>query len=535
MRPISSIMILMQMTIRSFILLFWATICTYTIGQAQILRSSHLPIIRINTSQAEIPDEPKIPGSIEIIENGGGNLNSPSDPPSHYQGPIGIEVRGNSTQDFEKKTYAIELRDDADNDFSAPLLGMGKEEDWILHAMVIDKSQLRIPYSFYLWQRMGHYAANWRYVELILNGEYRGLYILTERIKRDDDRVDIAKLSEEDLSGDALTGGYILRIDWLEESQGFESQYKAQGGEPIFFQWYYPRADRIQPEQAAYIESWIANFENALFAEDYHNARGERYSDLIHLASFADFLLINEFSKNSDGYKLSSYIHKDRDSRGGLLVAGPIWDFDQTYGISEVCSNDNPRGWTYRQDQDACEDLESMPLWWQKMVADDTFRELLSQRWSSFRSTFLHQDSIYAWIDKHRDFIAPAIERNFTRWDEMIGEFIWFEPEPLPESYEEEILQLKSRIAQRLDWMDANLPLISGKKRDFFRLFPNPTSGILNLQAPEEIETTVYDLSGRTLLYSTDKELDLSALPAGAYVLKLRIEDWKGSELVIKH
>ncbi|MEM8891604.1 MAG: CotH kinase family protein [Bacteroidota bacterium] len=522
------------MIIRIFSFLIWATALTSTICHAQILTSSNLPIIRVNTSQAEIPDEPKIEGSIEIIDNGPGNLNSPTDLPSHYQGPIGIEVRGNSTQDFEKKTYAIELRDEAGNDLSASLLGMGKEEDWILHAMVIDKSQLRIPYSFYLWQRMGHYAANWRYVELILNGEYRGLYILTERIKRDKDRVDIAKLTEADLSGDALTGGYILRIDWLDEVQGFESQYKSQGEVPMFFQWYYPRADRIQPEQADYIESWMANFENALFAENYRNARGERYSDLINLTSFADFLLINEFSKNSDGYKLSSYIHKDRDSRGGLLVAGPIWDFDQTYGISQVCSNDNPRGWTYRQDQEACEDLESMPLWWQRMVADSEFRTLLSQRWASFRSSFLHQDSIYAWIDRHKDLIAPAIERNFTRWDEMIGEQIWYEPEPLPESYAEEIAQLKSWIALRLDWMDANLPLISGEKRDFFRFYPNPTTGPLTLESPAEINIKVYDLSGRALLQTTDKQLDLSSLPAGAYVLQLRIEDWQGSELLIK-
>ena len=88
---------------------------------------------------------------------------------------------------------------------------MGKEEDWILHAMVIDKSQVRIPFSFYVFQRMGHYASNWRYVELIIDNDYRGLYILCEKIKRDDDRVDIAKLDEDDIYGDSLTGGYILR------------------------------------------------------------------------------------------------------------------------------------------------------------------------------------------------------------------------------------------------------------------------------------------------------------------------------------
>ena len=74
---------------------------------------------------------------------------------------------------------------------------------------------------------MGQYASEWKYVELILNGDYRGIYILVEKIKRDDDRVDIEKLDEDDLAGDSLTGGYILRMDWLDDPQGFESNYNS--------------------------------------------------------------------------------------------------------------------------------------------------------------------------------------------------------------------------------------------------------------------------------------------------------------------
>jgi len=161
-------------------------------------------------------DEPKIESSMGIIYNGPGVINNINDSLNHYNGNIGIETRGNSTQGFDKKTYSIELRDMLNQDTSVNLLGMGKEEDWILHAMVIDKSQVRIPMSSYFFQRMGHYAYKWRYVELIINNEYRGLYILTEKIKRDDDRVDISKLDDDDLLGDSVTGGYILRIDWLD-------------------------------------------------------------------------------------------------------------------------------------------------------------------------------------------------------------------------------------------------------------------------------------------------------------------------------
>lgn len=424
---------------------------------SQILTESNLPIIIINTDDVEIPDEPRIHATMGIIDNDPDQTNYIWDDFNHYDGHIGIETRGNSTQGFEKKTYRIELWDEEENDISESLLGMPEEEDWILHAMVIDKTQLRIPMSFYLFQRMGHYSSNWRFVELVINDDYQGLYILCENIKRDNNRVDIAKLEEDDISGDELTGGYILRIDWLGDP-GFESNYDSQEGTPMFFQWFYPKADDIQDEQANYIEEWMANFEEAVFSPNYYNSLGNRYDEYIDLDSFTDFLLINELSKNSDGYKLSTYMHKERDSDGGKLNAGPIWDFDQTYGVSLVCSNYDYSGWTYLQNQNDCEDLMSMPMWWQQMMEDDLFTNHLNCRWNQMRSTFLHEDSIFHWIDDNEEIISNAIERNYERWDDFIGEYIWIEPEPVPESYDEEISTMKNWISNRLVWMDMEMP-----------------------------------------------------------------------------
>jgi hypothetical protein len=363
------------------LLLFLSWIGFISFYNAQ-LSTTKLPIVKIYTED-DIPDEPKIFGTIGIIYDTTGGVNSINDPLNYHSSKLGIETRGNSTQGFDKKTYSIELRTAANEDTSVNLFGMGGEEDWILHAMVIDKSQLRIPMSFYLAQRMGQYASEFKYVELILNGDYRGTYILVEKIKRDDDRVDIAKLDSDDLAGDSVTGGYILRMDWLDNPVGFESNYNSQGGIPMFYQWYYPKAEKIKPQQATYIQNWMASFEEALFADNYTNSQGVRYTDYIDVNSFTDFLLINEFSKNSDGYKLSSYVHKDKDSKGGKLVAGPIWDFDQTYGVSLVCSNNIPTGWTYLQNQD-CWDLESMPMWWQNMMEDPVFQNRLKCRWTNF-------------------------------------------------------------------------------------------------------------------------------------------------------
>lgn len=514
------------------------SLCVFILS-AQELTESHLPIVMINYENDvdEIPDEPKVLATMGIIDNGLGNINLIGDPQNVYAGNIGIETRGNSTQGFDKKTYSVELWDENLQDQSLPLLGMGTEEDWILHAMVIDKTQFRIPLSFDLARAMGHYASNYRFVELVINGEYRGLYILTEKIKRDNDRVAISKLTNADVGGNEVTGGYILRIDWiydLEEGSGFESNYESQSGDPMTYQYYYPKAANILPEQKTYIQNWMNAFEDAVFSPDY-SSNGARYTDLIDVTSFTDFIIINELSKNADGYKLSSYLHKDRVDVDDRLHAGPIWDFDQTYGMSEVCSNYDPLGWTYTQNQSGCEDLESMPMFWQAMMGDTIFTNHLACRWNALRQGALHQDSIFQRIDAMDALVGVAMDRNFERWD-FQGENIWIEPDPLPlATHEEEVDYMKNWIQQRLVWLDQNMPgncandIISSVEQiddlGFLNVFPNPTQGTLNVWSERGNTLNVFNIQGQILLQqpmvSTSEVLDLSAFPKGLYLIQI--------------
>lgn len=517
---------------------------------SQTLTSSHLPIVVINTgnatfNDATIPDDPKITASMGIIDNGPGATNNLTDPFNSYSGSIGIETRGNSTQDFDKKTYSLELRTNAGADSSVALMGMGKEEDWILHAMVIDKTQLRIPMSFYLARRSGHYASDWRYVELVIDNDYRGLYIMCERLKRDNDRVDIAKLDADDLAGDSVTGGYILRIDWLDGDPGFASNYNSLSGtDPMFYQYYYPKPTNIQPAQEAYIQGYMDDFEDAVFANNYTNSSGLRYNDYIDVTSFVDFLLINEFSKNSDGYKLSSYLHKDKESKGGKLKAGPIWDFDQTYGMSEVCSCSDFTGWTYLQSQPQCEDLESMPAWWDEMMQDTLFTNHLACRWSELRAGPFHLDSINDWIDDHEQFLGSALTRNFTKW-QFIGQQIWYQPEPVPTTYAEEVLDMKNWIASRLAWMDANMPgncsndvvSVGELKPLEFSIYPNPASETVNIAGPAGAELQVFSVQGKLIvqkeLNSDISSLDISEFPRGMYFVQAILNGQKNTKKLV--
>jgi hypothetical protein len=510
-----------------------------TLGSiAQTLTSSNLPIVVITTNGNAIEDDPKVMVDFGIIDNGVGMTNNITDQFNDYDGNAGIEFRGNSTQGFDKKNYSVELWSPQGTDTSAALLGLPKEEDWILHAMMIDKSLLRIPMSFYLAQRMGHYASRWKYCELVIDGDYQGVYALVEKLKRDKDRVDIARLDADDLAGDSVTGGYILRLDWLDGGGGFESNYNALGGDPMFFQWYYPKEGNILPAQAAYIESWMAEFESALYDPTYTNSQGNRYNHYLDETSFADFLISNEVSKNSDGYKLSSYVHKDKESKGGRLNAGPIWDFDQTYGVSNVCSCNDYTGWTYTQSQPDCEDHESMPMWWETLMGDPVFTNHLACRWNTLRQGPLHIDTMYAWIDDNRAYIQTAADRNFVRWP-VLGVSIWAEPQPMPQDYQEEIDQLKDWITSRMAWLDTNMPGdcaqdevgIDGDITSMeFSLFPNPSTGQVHVQLSgndfgKVTAIEVFNMQGAQVKKIAtsgrhEMQINLSSLNAGMYMVR---------------
>src|SRR5690606_9969158 len=137
--------------------------------------TSNLPIVVIDTQGRAIPDEPKILARMGIIDNGEGVRNSTGDPFNGYDGFVGIEVRGASSQAFPKKQYAIETRDADGEDVNVSLLGLPGEEDWILQGPYSDKSLMRNVLVYHLARRMGRYASRTRYAEVVLNDEYQGV------------------------------------------------------------------------------------------------------------------------------------------------------------------------------------------------------------------------------------------------------------------------------------------------------------------------------------------------------------------------
>ncbi|MGB1314644.1 MAG: CotH kinase family protein, partial [Chitinophagales bacterium] len=404
---------------------------------SQETQISKLPKVSISTYNKKIVDEPKISAEMTIsfpsaIDNSKDSI--------HYSGNIGIEFRGRSSLLFDKKNFLIELKDSLQEDISENLFGFGKGEDWILNGMYIEKTMLRIPLSFYLYHLMGNYAPKYQYVRLYLNNEYQGLYLFLEKIKRSKSRLNISKLKPNDIAGDDLTGGYILQLNWYEKDRiAFFSKHNPieRLTNPLSFLYYYPKKDKVKPEQLKYIENYISLFEEALFSKNFKNTHKKRYDEYIDVNSFIDLMIMNELSKNPDGYKVSTFFYKDKDSKGGKLKAGPIWDFDLSFGNTKDCSCHDFEGWTYLQNQDNenCKGIIAMPQWWFRMINDKRFKKTLISRWESHRQQFINEDFINNWIDKTYNDLAFDIENNFQLWQSIEAEGLLKTPDNMPTSY----------------------------------------------------------------------------------------------------
>ncbi|HTF03802.1 MAG TPA: CotH kinase family protein, partial [Bacteroidia bacterium] len=340
--------------------------------------SSDLPIVVINTGTSAIQDEPKVMADMGIIFNGVGNRNYMVDPFNDYNGKIGVEYRGSSSQGMPKKSYGFETWDVNGNSTDSSLLGMPKESDWILSASYSDKSLLNNFLTYDLARSMGWYAPRCQHVELVVNGEYQGVYVLMEKIKRDDDRVDIAKLEPTEITGDDLTGGYIIKIDKTTGNggNGWTSAYAPDtniAGQTIYFQYEYPSDVNIVPQQEAYIQAYVDSFETALAGPNFADT-AVGYAHYIDVNSFVDYFLLNEISRNVDGYRISTYLYKDKASNGGKLVMGPCWDYDIAWGNANYCLGDDLTGWAINFAEPCSGDGYQIPFWWDRLFQDTAFQ-----------------------------------------------------------------------------------------------------------------------------------------------------------------
>jgi hypothetical protein len=515
--------------------------------------SSNLPIVKISTLGQQIVDSPKIFCNMKIIDNGAGIRNNTTDTVFTYDGFIGIEIRGSSSQSFPKKSFGLETEDSTGSNLNVSLMGMPAENDWILNANYSDKTLLRNMLSQDIFTKMGHYSSRTQPCEVLINGIYQGVYIFMEKIKRDANRVDISKLTAADTSGDALTGGYILKIDKFTGSggAGWTTLYTPPSGGPApFVQYEYPASTDILPVQEQYIHSYVDSFETALHSSSFANPT-TGYAHFIETGSFIDYFILNEFAKNVDGYRLSSYFYKKKDSKGGKLTMGPAWDYDIAWKNANYYNGNLQAGWDYPFPNNS--DPFQVPFWWSRFLQDPNFANALHCRWTGLRSTILSNASLTNWVDSMATYLSESEQRNFQVWP-ILGTYVWPNPNPIPANYAGEITALKAWLTQRAAWMDASMPGvcsgvgmddISGTSNEI-NVYPNPAIDeiIVTIKTTDvgPVSYAMYDVTGRIVsdqksVLETEKttfRMNLSKVPSGIYLLSVKTANRISETKVVK-
>ena len=440
---------------------------------------SQIPYITI-TTQTDIQNEPKVSATMKIYQ----------EKVLVQEESIGIEYRGSTSFRLsDKKSFGIETWDAAGNDRDASFFGFPEEEDWILQGHIVnpgenyifDRTLIYNHIGYRVFENMGQYSSRTELVELELNGEYLGVYVFMEKLKRDNDRIDVTPLLPSENDASTISGGYILKIDktaggdvapnqpleyyennWEDDARytadnsfrsmydinrelitfpPYQPPYHPQQYLETYFLYEYPDADEISTQQKQYIQEYIDAFETALLEDDF-STDVRTYTDYIDLDSFVDFFIINEITKNIDGYRLSTYLHKDRDTK---LKMGPIWDLNIAYDYGDRVPMDD---WVINYNLYVNQDAWMLPFWWPRLMEDPQFRSALKSRWNELRGGVLSTGALMGMVDEAVSLLKvnQAVDRNYDRWN--------ISPQV---NYDASISAMKDFLSERTAWMDAEI------------------------------------------------------------------------------
>ena len=496
-----------------------------------ILTSSNLPIVVLDTYNVDIPDEPKIDGTMGIIYNGDNQMNYMSNPFNEFYGQIAIEKRGSSSNTFPMKSYGLETRGPDSVNYNVSLFDWPSDNDWILYAPYTDKSLIRNVLTYDLGRQMGQYAPRTKLCEVILNGSYIGVYVLMERIKINPGRVNVDPLNYTDTLDNQLTGGYIIKVDKTTSGGviAWTSPYTAQAPSngPLYYQMHDPELSALHPDQFNHIKTYVNNWETALKSVNFANPQiGFRaYSDEL---SFIDFFIMNELSKNVDGYRISTFLHKKRVSEGGKIHAGPLWDFNLGWGNANYCQGGQTSGWEINFNSVCQGNGANMnPFWLNRMLQDPVFANNLKCRWSDLRTSILSDEHLMNYIDSLGAILEEPAQRNYDRWP-ILGVYVW-PNNYIGNTYQEELTYMKNWILARASWMDANMfgtcsSLSIDSPDTELKIIPNPTHDLITISGiSPETNLELRDFSGKIVriipIHQSNTTVDLSDLANGIYFI----------------
>ena len=447
---------------------------------SHLYQLTNLPTVTIHTKDGVIPydKENEIESQITIISDNGTKL--------LYQ-PGGIRERGNASRSFPKKPYRIKF-DKKQNLLNAP----AKAKKWTLINNYGDKTLMRNLLAFELSRLMGMpYTPYGTAVDVMLNGEYKGCYQLCDQIEVNKDRVNITEMEPTDISGSALTGGYLIEVDAYayDEVKWFNSTK----GNPVTIK--SPDDDEITDEQFNYIKQ-------------YFNTMESKWTTYLDLNTFLRHFLVGELSGNTDTY-WSVYMYKQRDD--DTIHTGPVWDFDlafendnRTYPIM------NNSDWIYSSTGSCAGNMRQFV---NNIVKNNAAaKSQLLQIWGEVREAGLTEEYMTAYIDQMEQHLQQSQKLNFLRWP-IMSQKVHQNPK-IWGSYTAEVQNVRRYMQERIAWMDKKLG---------YTYIPSAIDSLR--MTSDTLPTAVYTLQGRYCGNS------VQGLTPGIYIV---MQNQKATKIVVK-
>lgn len=398
---------------------------------------SNLPVIIIDTLNATIPlpsyngneifhADPIITYASFFDTDGTLGISKTSNN-ADYSGRAGINIRGQSTSMLPKKPYKLETWDEYNEDIDVPLLGFPSDSDWVLNNPYTDRTFMRTMLALEFSNKMGYYSPRTRFVEVFVNenggqvggpssNDYMGVYVLMEKIKRGEDRVNIEKLSSSDNTEPDISGGYILRHDKNRQEDSF-STWSGR------FYYVEPSDTDITTAQKNYIQGYISDFEQALQSSGFSDPING-YAKYIDVDSFIVNDFCSEITREVDTYLYSTYVTKNRNQK---LEMSPQWDYNISMGNNDYRIWDLYTHYTSGWHRDSSTQYLSEYNWHKRLMDDSEYLKQYADKWFHLRETILSDSSIESSIDSKVAIINQgAAERNFSRWD-ILNSYAGFE------------------------------------------------------------------------------------------------------------
>jgi hypothetical protein len=478
------------------------------------LTSTNLPIVWLDVDGQYIDRYERITAQMKIIHNGEGQLNY-ADTIAHpgqnidYEGYVAIRYRGSSSFSMsDKKPYSFRPLDkpleEGGTKKKVNILGMGKDNDWALLAPYADKSMMRDLLAFEVSRPWMEYTPQGRYCELFLDGTYYGVYILTETVSKGKHRIN---LSDPGLTGDSITGGYIMEVNRIDDEVTYTSKYHPVSktgvrymNQYINFQYKSPDYEDLTQEQVSYITGRIDQMEQSLW--NYNSNNNTDYGQYIDVTNFIDYQIAMELGHNVDAYRLSGKFFKRRDSEDQRFKM-VVWDMNLAYGNSDYYEGWRTDTWMYQNNNimNSEGDPQLIPFWWYKLNTDPNYVAALKSRWAQYRRSNLRQDRVMATVDSLATVLTShgAEHRNSEAWPRW-GEHVW--PNYyVADSFQDEVAYVKEWLTERIVWMDSQLDFdpnasVRGDVDGNGRVNINDVTALINYllgQAPAGVDQNAAD------------------------------------------